>query len=94
MGSNKKSKKKDTLSSKPKNLKSVIQLRQQLESDFKSSIPFDAWRVFGSLKYINISNDQIQLTENGDPLNIDEFQNVLAWWVEQLGGKVQWKAEK
>ena len=71
-------------------LSTVIETQQQLEENFRNSIPHDAWRVFGPRGDIRIIDGQISLTLEGDPLSIGEFRQVLEWWAEQLGGSISW----
>lgn len=55
-------------------------------------VPWSVWRLFGcSQKIISIAGTEISLGE--DYSSLDDCRKAVAWYVEQLGGKVKWEKE-
>jgi hypothetical protein len=55
-------------------------------------VPWDVWRLFGEKqKVLEIVGDQVSLGE--DVATLEEARNAVAWYVDQLGGKVKWGKE-
>lgn len=56
----------------------------------ETDVPFYVWRLFGSQqKQIGIYGNEICLGE--DSASLEEARDAIAWYVEQLGGKVKWE---
>jgi hypothetical protein len=67
-----------------------MKLKEQLELQSDIEVPWSVWRLFGSenCKYISIRGDQASFGE--DYGSKEELRAAIAWYVEQLGGKVEW----
>jgi len=53
-------------------------------------VPFEVWSLFGhQQKHIDFYGDLICLGE--DSASLDKARKALAWYVDQLGGKVKWE---
>ena len=64
---------------------------QEVGSTIK--VPFEVRRFIGS-ETMSVMGDQVCICEalDCDYGNIQEVRNAIAWYVEQLGGKVKWSA--
>jgi hypothetical protein len=53
-------------------------------------VPFDVWRLFGNqAKHVYLSGKCVSFGE--DYANIEEARKAIEWYVEQLGGNVNWE---
>lgn len=55
-------------------------------------VPFEVWVLFGhQQKKIEFLGDYICLGE--DSASLERCRTAIAWYVDQLGGKVKWNAD-
>lgn len=65
-------------------------LIEQIKLQKDIEVPFHTWRFFGSsCKRINLAGEQASFGE--DYGNVEELRKAIEFYVEQLGGKVNWK---
>ena len=75
--------KEDTLYSKYKKINKV---------GTKVDVPFEVWSLFGeSGRNISVLGEEISLS--GDYASLEKCRKAIAWYVQQLGGKVEWSNE-
>jgi hypothetical protein len=54
-------------------------------------LPHHVWRMFGGeRKSIVFCGNEASLCENGDFGTLEELRDAVQWYVEQLGGVVNW----
>lgn len=69
-------------------LKQKFDAIQKIGTDIQ--VPFNHWRLLGTASHtLDIAGDQISLGE--DFASLQDAQNAIAWYAEQLGGKVKWE---
>lgn len=68
-------------------IEATKEFNRQLEVPYKVSC------ALGGVKNITTFGETIQLTQDGDYLDVDEARSVISWIADQLGGKVTWNKE-
>jgi hypothetical protein len=69
--------------------KTVIECHKIAAEISEVEVPWRVWTKFGeNSKKVFIHGDQLCLGE--DYGNLEEVRSAIAWYVEQLGGKVKW----
>jgi hypothetical protein len=67
-------------------------LKEQMKDKKDIEVPWRVWTKFGeTAKYITVHGDQASLTSAADFGNIKELQVAIEWYVDQLGGVVNWE---
>jgi hypothetical protein len=62
----------------------------KLQKDIE--VPWYAWTKFGTVaQKIEIMGDQVCLAKGADFGNVDELRKAIEFYVDQLGGKVEWE---
>lgn len=69
------------------NLKQTIDQIKQLET---VETPWEVKRVFGTVELFG-SQICIRGDDTRDYVDLEEFQQALAWLVQQSGGKITWQ---
>lgn len=65
-------------------------LVEQLKLQKDIEVPWNAWRFFDdNCKIIHIAGDQASF--GGDYGNVEELRKAVEFYVEQLGGRVNWE---
>ena len=60
-----------------------------------NKVPYRVWVVFYDKKpSILIHNDLISMGDTGDFVGVEQAQDAIEWYAEQLGGKVVWGDEQ
>lgn len=73
--------------------KNVLECHEIAKKVAEIAPPWDVYRLFSTqCKTVQIWGDQISLGE--DFASLKECRNAIQWYVEQLGGKVQWPESK
>lgn len=74
-----------------KKVKTALEKHLIAQANSTVEVPFDVWRMFGNEtgRSIELLGEQISLGE--DYGSLEECRNAIAWYVEQLGGTVEWK---
>ena len=71
-----------------KEKKIVKQLKMQKDIE----VPWHVWTKIGRCaKKISIAGSQASLTNEGDYGSLEELRKVVEFYVDQLGGKVNWE---
>lgn len=68
-----------------------MKLNEQLDLQSDIEVPWNVWRMFGNRAKcgtIQIRGDQASFGE--DFGSKEELRAAIAWYVDQLGGKVKW----
>jgi hypothetical protein len=67
-------------------------IKEILESqELVKPVPYHVWRIFGGgRKNIDLYGNQASLCEGGDFATLAELRVAVQWYVEQLGGVVNW----
>ncbi len=66
-----------------------MKVYEQLKLQHDVEVPWEVWRFFGrtAKKFVLAGNAASPGEDFG---NIDELRAAVAWYVDQLGGKVKW----
>jgi hypothetical protein len=65
-------------------------LVEQLKLQKNIEVPYNVWRFFGNnSKIITLAGNQASFGE--DYGNLEELRKVIEFYVDQLGGKVNWE---
>lgn len=67
-----------------------MKLHEQLGLQHDIEVPYHVMRATGSKK-VMVAGDQAAITGDGDFMTKDALREAIAWYVDQLGGKVTWK---
>lgn len=79
------------MSSKSKTPQTLIERYRAIEKiGTEVEVPFHVYRMIGN-KTICIFGNQIELGEDHDFVSLTEAREALEWYVNQLGGNVQWR---
>lgn len=55
-------------------------------------VPWEVWTAFGqAAKEVSFIGNQIALTDDSDFVTIERAREAVQWYVENLGGSVNWK---
>lgn len=64
-------------------------IKARLDSYSPIDVPYNVWTKFGEKsKQVLIAGDQVSLGE--DYASLEQAQEAIEWYVNQLGGKVEW----
>lgn len=68
-----------------------MKLHEALKHNVSSfEVPFEVWRLFGeNQKRLEIVGEEICLGQDFESL--EQARKAVAWYVDQLGGKVKWE---
>ncbi len=73
-------------------MKTILESHKIAKEVSEVAVPFHVWRLIGNAqKSVFINGEQLCLGE--DYGTLEECRNAVAWYVEQLGGKVKWNKE-
>jgi hypothetical protein len=71
-----------------------MKLKEQLKLQKDIEVPWNVWTKFGeNAKFISVHGNQASLTNTADYANMEELRAALGWYVDQLGGSIQWEKE-
>ena len=66
-----------------------MKLHERLAEYKDITVPWEVHR-FTNCNRVSISGDQALIGKEGDYGSIEELRTAIAWYVDQLGGKVTW----
>lgn len=73
-------------------MKTILEMHKIAKENSEIEVPYKVWVKFGDKqKTILIHGNEISLGE--DYASLNDCREAVAWYVEQLGGKVKWGKE-
>ncbi len=70
-------------------MKTILECHKIAKEVTEVEVPWSVWTKFGSeAKKVRIAGSDICLSE--DYASLEDCRQAIAWYVEQLGGKVKW----
>jgi hypothetical protein len=68
-----------------------MKLNEQLDLQSDIEVPWGVWRMFACENGRSISVNGNHASFGGDYGSKEELRAAIAWYVDQLGGKVKWE---
>jgi len=66
-----------------------MKLHKQLRKYEPIEVPYKVWACFGpQSKTIDVAGNQASLGE--DYVDLEQLREAIEWYVDQLGGEVEW----
>lgn len=69
-----------------------MKIIEQIKLQEEIEVPWHVWTKFGkSAKKITVLGNQVSLTSVADFGTVEELRKAIEFYVDQLGGRVEWE---